>query len=124
MVRGQGRAPLPCGREASIASFSVHHPCIVIARTTDGPQDHMLLPSGNCTQRPGKSRFVTRHDICVAPDVYANEKIGPALSEFGFVYDEKQDMYSALALPKLDDLLNKPDAGIECERVTVEPPSD
>jgi hypothetical protein len=72
----------------------------------------------------GKSRFETRHYVSVAPDVYANERIGPALSEFGFVYDEEQDMYSALASPKLDELLNKPDAGIEYERVTVEPPSD
>jgi TraM recognition site of TraD and TraG len=72
----------------------------------------------------GKSRFVSRRYVCVAPDVYANEKIGPALSEFGFVYDKEQDMYSALASPKLDELLNKPDAGIEYERVTVEPPSD
>lgn len=72
----------------------------------------------------GKCRFEARHYICVAPEVYANEKIGTALSEFGFAYDEEQGMYSAPASAKLEELLNKPDAGIEYERVTVEPPSD
>src|SRR5947209_13081104 len=72
----------------------------------------------------GKCRFETRHYIYVAPDVYATEKVGSALSEFGFAYDQEQDMYSALASAKLDELLRKPETGIEYERVTVEPPSD
>ena len=72
----------------------------------------------------GKSKFETRHYIYVAPDVYATEKVGSALSEFGFAYDQEQDMYSALASAKLDELLSKPETGIEYERVTVEPPSD
>lgn len=72
----------------------------------------------------GKFRFETRHYVCVAPEVYANEKIGAALSDFGFAYDVERDMYSAPASAELDDLLSKPDAGIEYERVTVEPPSD
>ncbi len=72
----------------------------------------------------GKCRFETRHYVCVAPDVYGNEKIASVLSEFGFVYDEEQAMYSAPASARLDELLSKPEAGIEYERVTVEPPSD
>ena len=72
----------------------------------------------------GKCRFQTRHYVYVAPDVYATEKAGSVLSEFGFVYDQEQDMYSAQASAKLDQLLNNPEAGIEYERATVEPPSD
>src|SRR5215469_16842746 len=72
----------------------------------------------------GKCRFQTRHYVYVAPDVYATEKVGSVLSEFGFVYDQEQDMYSAQASAKLDELLNNPETGIDFERATVEPPAD
>src|SRR5215467_10339623 len=72
----------------------------------------------------GRCRFETRHYVCVAPAVYANEKTGAALSEFGFAYNEEQGMYWAPASAKLEELLTKPDADIEYERVTVEPPSE
>src|SRR5260370_23764990 len=74
--------------------------------------------------RGDKCIFDPRHYVCVAPDVYGKERTESILSEISFVYDEEQDMYSAPASARLDELLSKPEAGIEYERITVEPPSD
>src|SRR5205085_5103712 len=72
----------------------------------------------------GKCRFETRHYVCVAPDVYANERIGSALSEFGFAYDQEQDLYKAPASATLDDLLRKHNGGLEYRRIPAQAPSE
>jgi hypothetical protein len=72
----------------------------------------------------GKGRFETREYVCVPPEVYGSEKFASTFSEFGFVYDEKRELYKAPASARLDELLGKQEATLECQRITVEAPSD
>ena len=72
----------------------------------------------------GKGRFETREYVCVTPEVYGNEKFAGTFSEFGFVYDEQRELYKAPASARLDDLLRKQEAALECQRFAVEPPTD
>ena len=72
----------------------------------------------------GKGRFETREYVCVTPEVYGNEKFASTFSEFGFVYDEQRELYKAPTSGRLDDLLGKQETALECQRITVEAPSD
>ncbi len=72
----------------------------------------------------GKGRFEAREYVCVTPEVYGSEKFASTFSEFGFVYDEQGELYKAPALARLDELLRKQEDGLECQRITVEAPSD
>lgn len=72
----------------------------------------------------GKGRFETRAYVCVTPEVYGNEKFASTFSEFGFVYDDQQELYKAPASARLDELLGKQETRFECQRITVEAPSD
>src|SRR5258708_6331262 len=72
----------------------------------------------------GKARFETREHVCVTPEAYGNEKFAGTFSEFGFVYDEQRELYKAPASARLDDLLRKQEAALECQRFTVEAPTD
>ncbi len=72
----------------------------------------------------GKGRFETREYVCVTPEVYGNEKFASTFSEFGFVYDERRELYKAPASAKLDELLGQQETRLECQRITVEALSD
>jgi hypothetical protein len=72
----------------------------------------------------GKSRFETREYVCVTPEVYGNERFASTFSEFGFVYDELRELYKAPASPRLDEVLGKQEASLECQRFTVQAPTD
>jgi hypothetical protein len=71
----------------------------------------------------GRSRFETREYVCVALEVYGNERFAVTFSDFGFAYDEQRELYKAPASAKLDELLKKPEAP-EYQRITVEAPPD
>ena len=72
----------------------------------------------------GKGRFETREYVCVTPEVYGNEKFASTFSEFGFVYDEQRELYKAPTSGRLDDILEKQEPALECQRITVEAPPD
>ena len=72
----------------------------------------------------GKGRFEAREYVCVTPEVYGNEKFANTFSEFGFVYDEQGELYKAPVSARLDELLRKQEDRLECQRTTVEAPSD
>src|SRR2546423_4750104 len=77
---------------------------------------HIILEEGKC-------RFETREYVCVAPEVYGNERFAVTFSDFGFAYDKHRELYKAPASAKLDELLKKPEAP-EYQRITIEAPPD
>lgn len=72
----------------------------------------------------GKTRFETREYVCVAPEVYGNEKVASTFAEFAFAYDETKGTYKAPISARLEELLSKQGNALECERFTVEASSD
>ena len=72
----------------------------------------------------GKARFEAHEYLCVTPEIYGGEKVAGMFSEFPFAYDEASGVYRAPISAKLEELLGKHGAALECKRLMIQAPSE